>query len=481
MCIILVKILSLYYINFLKIMTAGGLIQLVTATGEQDRYLTGNPEITFFKTVYRRHTNFAIETIDEVFYSGEDFGKQCRCIIPRSGDLISNITLYVNVGSLNPDFYERINKNSTKPHIDGGAQIDENGNVINTVCECYTCLEERYKNNLTYGWVNSLGHALIESFWLEIGGQRIDKQYGEWLEIWTELTQTAEKNAGYNQMIGKVDPSAFRATTFTGEMELYIPLTFWFCRNIGLSLPIMALFYHPVELVVNFRKFNELWVSNKKNVAPPVKPRLEGCLLIDYIYLDIEERRQFYEESQIYLIEQLQFSETCPIIGSSGTIDLYFNHPVKELVWVLQRDDVKDPPDGVFPGTNYPKGNDLFNFSPFLVRNRTTIEDTFDEGFLQFNGIDRFRRRKASYFRLYHPYNYHTRIPSKYIYVYSFGFRPEEHNPTGQMNFSRVDNSRLTVFMKNRRSFSNYNIRVYATNYNILVISAGMGGILFYN
>ena len=462
-------------------MTAGGLIQLITATGEQDRYLTGNPEITFFKTVYRRHTNFSIETIEEVFYTSEDFGRQCRCIIPRNGDLITNMTLFVNIGSLNPEFYDKINKNRTVQHTPTQSRIGNNGQVITSRCECSTCLEEQFKDNLTYGWVNSLGHALIESTWIEIGGQRIDKQYGEWFEIWTELTQTQEKKAGYYQMIGKVDPTSFKATTFTGEMELYIPLNFWFCRNIGLALPIMALFYHSVELVINLRNFNELWVSNKNNISPPIKPKLEICMLIDYIYLDVVERKQFYEESQIYLIEQLQFSETCPVIGSSATIDLYFNHPVKELVWVMQRSDVTGPPDGVYPGTNYPSGNDWFNFSTFQTRNTTIIEDTFDDGFIQFNGIDRFRRRKASYFRLYQPYNFHTRVPTKYIYVYSFGFRPEDFNPTGQMNFSRIDNAKLSLFMKKRRAFTDYNVRVYATNYNILVISAGMGGILFFD
>jgi hypothetical protein len=243
----------------------------------------------------------------------------------------------------------------------------------------------------------------------------------------------------------------------------------------------MALVYHDVELYINFRKFNELWVSNIKGIKPTPIPRFEARILIDYIYLDIEERRNFYLESQIYLIEQLQCTE-CSLRDSSSTIDIYFNHPVKELVWVLQRNDVIEEPDGLWDNSKYPKGNDWFNFSTFQNRNTIIKEDTFDTGKLQLNGIDRFRERKASYFRLYQPYYYHTRIPiNNYIYVYSFGLRPETIQPTGTQNFSRVDNVRLLLNMKSRRSYNDYTVKIYGINFNILVISAGLAGILYHN
>lgn len=463
-------------------MTGGALIQIV-AVGEQDRYLTGNPEITFFKTVYRRHTNFAIETIEEVFYNGADFGKQCRAFLPRRGDLISNISLFVKLGSLNPEFYNKIEKNRLVPHNNQTREkIGKDGKMVKSKCACSACLEEQYKHTLTYGWVNSLGHALAKSSWIEIGGQRIDKQYGEWMEIWSELTLTEEKREGYNKMIGKVDPASFRATTFSGGMTMYIPLQFWFCRHLGLSLPIMSLYYHLVEIVVDIRKFNELWVSNQEGATPPTEPPIEACLLIDYIYLDIEERRQFYQESQIYLIEQLQFTGDCPAPGTQVPVNFYFNHPIKELIWILQRNDVIGPPSGVFPGTTYPKGNDWFNFSTFPSRTTTVEEDSFETAIIQFNGVDRFKEREASFFRLYQPYMYHTRVPSKnYIYLYSFGLRPEEMSPTGQMNFSRVDNARLLLTMRQRRSYTDYTVRAYGLNYNILILSAGLGGQLFYD
>ena len=462
-------------------MTAGGLIQIITASGEQDRYLTANPEITFFKAVYKRHTNFSIETIEEVFYNSEGFGRQARCIIPRKGDLISNMMLYIKLGSLNPKFHNQMQKNINTQHDNTKSIINRDGEIYNK-CACINCLTKNGKDKLEYGWVNSLGHALAKSITIEIGGQRINKQYGEWYEIWSELTLTEEQRLTYYEMIGKVDQKSFKSTTFTGPMELFIPLNLWFCRHKGLALPIMGLFYHHVELIVDFRSFDELWVTNKKNAQPPKIPSMQCQIYIDYVYLDTDERRAFYQESNIYLIEQLQCIDNCNALGSSATIILdQLNHPCKELVWVLQRNDVTCKPDGLYDGTRYPKGNDWFNYSPFTVPSTTIKEETFSSAKITLNGIDRFREKPAKYFRLCHPYLYHTRGPSKYIYVYSFGFCPEDLQPQGQMNFSRISNAALFLKMKSRRPFSEFTVRTYATNYNVLIITAGMGSLLFNN
>lgn len=481
-----------YSINrlILYIMTAGALVQLV-AVGEQDIYLTGNPEFSFFKTVYLKHTNFSIETIEEVFYNGSDFGKQSRLIIPRKGDLISNMTLYVKLGSLNSDFYQLIEKNRNIKHVAYGNKnrINDNGDVNLDYCVCSDCLEVQYKETLKYGWVNALGHALVKSMFIEIGGQRIDKQYGEWLEIWSELILPHDKRDGYNQMIGKVDPIQFKADTFTKDMELYIPMQFWFCRSVGLALPIMSIIYQQVEFVVDFRKFNELWVSTEKkeDIIPPKKPIMNATVLIDYIYLDVDERKLFYQSSNLYLIEQLQCTGDCPVTGSIANIDLYFNHPVKELIWILQRRDVVEEPDGSWNGSCYPKGNDWFNFSTSQINNKKIKSlsdacDTFSKGLLQFNGVDRFREREASYFRIYHPLNVHTRVPKdNYIYVYSFGLDPENIRPSGTQNFSRIDDAKLNLLLKPNRTYTDYVCRVYAINYNIFIITAGMASLLFYN
>ena len=322
---------------------------------------------------------------------------------------------------------------------------------------------------------------------IALGGQKIDKQYGEWFEIWTELTQPLEKKAGYYQMIGKVDAASFKPSTFVDGMELYIPLNFWFCKNIGLALPLISLQYTEVDLVIEFREFEGCWVTNNTTKIPK-KPKIEVKILIDYIYLDTFERLQFSQQSHIYLIDQLQVNYFSEIIGSVSSMDLIFNNPVKELIWVLQRSDAVCDPGGLFENSTYPIGNDWYNFSLSLDRSNGNIQDTFRSGVLQINGSDRFNARKASYFRLLHPYYYHTKIPTNFMYVYSFCLKPEELQPTGHLNFSRVDNVKLRLHMKNINAYNlaknNINdfsifIKVYAVSYNILIITSGMGGLLF--
>lgn len=463
-------------------MPAGGLVQLITARGEQDLYIIGNPQISFFKTVYRRHTNFSIETVTEVFHNTADFGKTARCNIPKIGDILSGLTLHINIGSLNPEYETLLENSSDILHQEFDNIIGDDGEINENICACTTCIEELYRDELLFGWVNSLGHALIKSVWIDIGGQRIDKHYGEWMEIWTELTQTQEKRAGYYQMIGKVDPTSFTATTFTGNMELYIPLDFWFCKNVGLGLPLLDLYYNQIEIGVDFRDFNECYVKNKNVDNKPIQPSFDASILMDFVYLDIDERKKFYEESHIYLIEQLQTSDERDVSQNVNTIDLLqFNHPVKELIWVVQRNDVIDKPKGLFPNSNYPIGNDWFNYSMFPCRTTARVLDTFDSAVIQFNGHNRFKPMKASYFRLLQPYFKHTRNPINYIYTYSFALKPEEYQPTGHINFSNIDNSKLILKMTDKQTKFNvkYNARVYAVNYNIFVVSNGIGALLF--
>jgi len=462
-------------------MPAGGLIQLVAASGEQDLYLVGDPQITFFKTVYRRHTNFSLETRKEVL-NNSNFGKTAHATIHPVGDLVSNMTLYLRLGSLNPKYDAVVQQAENNEHVEMENIIGEGGTLNQNVCACSSCIEEQYKEELMFGWVNSLGHALVKSTVLRIGGMIIDKQYGEWMEIWSELTQTQEKRNSYYQMIGKVDPTSYTATTSTGEMELYIPLNFWFCRNVGLALPIMCLYYHQVEIEIDFRKFDECWVKNKSEESVPKMPYFDATLLIDYIYLDIEERKEFYENSHMYLIEQTQTSDEEDASYLFNTINFFFNHPLKEIVWFMQRDDVIGEPLGLFPGTNYPIGNDWFNYSLYKCRSTARTKDTFDQAILQFNGQNRFDSMPASYFRLYQPYYRHTRNPINYIYMYAFGLKPEEHQPTGHLNASRVNNLRMVIKNHDKRTNlekAKYKFKAYVTNYNILAVSNGMGGTLF--
>jgi len=271
---------------------SGGLMQLV-AYGAQDVYLSGNPQITFFKVVYRRHTNFAVEPIQQTWNGSIDFGRQVTCNINRNGDLITNMYIAVQLNAVT---------NIDKP----------------------------------WGYVRRLGHALVQSCKIEIGGSQIDQHYGDWLNIWYELTHKAGQQKGYGKMIGDVSELTTVSTNDKPLYQMYIPLQFWFNRNNGLALPLIALQYHDVRVTVNFRSLADCinWETDyPTNLNNLMK---DSYLLIDYVYLDSEERKRFAQASHEYLIEQLQFTGSETITGNSNKIRLNFNHPCKYLVWAPQ-------------------------------------------------------------------------------------------------------------------------------------------------
>ena len=381
----------------------GGLLQLV-AYGAQDVYLTGNPQITFFKVVYRRHTNFSMESIEQTFSGTADFGRRVTCQISRNGDLIHRMYLQTGI-----------------PAAGAGKRF----------CD-------------------DLGFSLIKNIELEIGGQRIDKQYGQWMYIWNELSLDSGKTTGFNTMIGESLGWDSTATT------LYIPLEFWFCRNPGLALPLIALQYHEVKVNLEFRALAELAYGSA--YAPTSVSLGTTSLWVDYIFLDTDERRRFAQLSHEYLIEQLQFTgeET-----ASSKVKLNFNHPVKELVWVMQ--------DASLVGSG--TSNFWMDFTISTANPVTTAK-------LQLNGHDRFAERDGDYFALVQPYQHHTNVPvDKGINVYSFALKPEEHQPSGTLNMSRIDTAVLNLTY----NASADRVQVYATNYNVLRVMSGMGGLAYSN
>ena len=434
----------------------GGLIQLI-AVGEQDQFLTGDPQITFFKSVYKRHSNFSMEVRPQIFSGGVSFGGRNQCNINKDGDLISDLSLYIKLGSLN---------------------LSNSNNIcikdLNMKCPCSKCNKKSI-----FSWVNSIGHAMIEYVELEIGGYLIDKQYGEWFEIWSELTQNYEKKYGYNELVGKKDPSGFNINSFTNDLELLIPLNFWFCKNIGLAIPCVAITSHDIVFNIKWRPFDQLWISSHNNVEP-VMPSFEACLYVDFIYLDLKEREKFAKKNHFYLIEQVQSNGDYYFqkINKSPIIKLNFYHPVKEIVWAVQRADVlvRDEDENA---EDFSYGNDWFNFSNFKSISSSGIVDIFDTAQLQLNGQDRIEALPSKYFRLYQPYKYHTKIPNNFVYSYSFSLRPEDLQPTGTCNFSCFDNARLILNMKNKEIKSDYIIKIFAINYNLLVITNGMVGVGF--
>lgn len=452
----------------------GGQLQLV-ATGKQDVFLTGNPQMTFFKMVYRRYTNFAMESQAMYFDGDPDFGKRLTTLVPRRGDLLGPMMLEI---------------------------------VLPPV---------KYEDGTVASYVNSIGHAIIEEITLEIGEQEIDKQTGEWMELWSKLTIPPGQKDGYSNMVGRVDGNvlpfsteppatctvASSSSTYEyGAQKLYIPLQFWFNKNPGLYLPLLAMQYHPIRLNVKLRGLQELIYDptstggcNDRSVqkARIVDIRLWG----DYIYLDTEERRRFVANDHEYLIEQIQYTPriAIPVKQDTQSVRLEFNHPLREMIWFIQRD------------YNLSK-KDYFNYSSCERDQKGAVQDILQDAVLQVDGFDRFERRDAGYFRFVQPFQYHTNIPTKdYFYTYSFALRPEEMQPSGSLNASRIDNMILQVNLRPSTTQAEYDeylrlvestvgiaansivpvapprgaasIRVYAKNHNILRVVGGFAGLLF--
>jgi len=387
----------------------GGLMQLV-AYGAQDIYLTGNPQITFFKVVYRRHTNFSIESIQQT-WNGTSNGANGRCTatISRNGDLIHRVYI-----------------------------------------ECETGL-------VSASGADNIGSAIIDNVVLEIGGQQIDKHYGHWMETWANLTEPNEIGFTSNTTDkGLVSGTKFQNMSGFGGVignaasalttPLWIPLFFWFCRNPGLALPLIALQYHEVKIITKFASTADSTISKGGEIN----------LWVDYIYLDTDERRRFAQVSHEYLIEQVQY------ISSDSKImhNLNFNHPVKELIWT-------GPPAG--------KGT-----SGSISTPTTLTTGTYH---LELNGHQRFAPRDYRYFTKTQVWQHHTGYGGishdsiggdNSIAVYSFALKPEEHQPSGTCNFSRIDNAILI-------SENSSSLNIYAINYNVLRIMSGMGGLAYSN
>jgi len=550
---------------------AGGLMQLV-AYGAQDVYLTGNPQITFWKVSYKRHTNFAMESIEQTFNGQADFGRRVTCTISRNGDLAYRTYLQVTLPEVNQS-------------MKGSSQ-----------------------DGVYARWLDFPGEQLISQVEVEIGGQRIDRQYGDWMHIWNNLTLPVDQKKGYYSMVGNTteltfitDPSfnpidgpcqanaprqVCAPRNALPETTLYVPFQFWYCRNPGLALPLIALQYHEVKINLDIRPIDEcLWAvgslscggltnstatsrGGRVNTAYN-QSLVAASLYVDYVFLDTDERRRMAQNPHEYLIEQLQFTGDESVGSSSNKIKLNFNHPVKELIWIVQPDqnvdycsslecgqllyrllgaqpfnytDAVDAlPNAIhaFGGhealaetsTSYINASGLFaeagsidvsnaywwtqgqnstgtndysqpNFAPgygqpnpfensgvsdagTFVLSETSLDlhcwgqNPVVTAKLQLNGQDRFSEREGTYFDLVQPFQHHTKTPDTGVNVYSFALRPEEHQPSGSCNFSRIDNATLQLVLSNAtvEGTKTAKVRVYATNYNVLRIMSGMGGL----
>ena len=523
----------------------GGLMQLV-AYGAQDVYLTGNPQITFFKVVYRRHTNFSVEPIQQVFNGAANFGRTVTCNLNRNGDLITNMYAVVQLAATD---------------------------AVDT----------------EWGYVRRLGYALIEETKVEIGGSKIDEQYGDWLNIWYELSHKAGQVRGHAAMIGDDDAHKALSLEARAASTLYVPLAFWFNRHNGLALPLIALQYHDVRVTIKYRAAVDC--VNYKGVSSNVAVEMsDSYLLIDYVFLDSEERKRFAQASHEYLIEQLQFTGAESLTNNTNNkYRLNFNHPSKYLVWAphLEAHDsatqwVAYADDGdwdvardrfakllwlatrtglvnadeniamgstglasqpvvvttgvssnvtsllskveaqlVFADTSGNAPATLGNVvvtsnmltaedmtqpvsvllcgvegNKFLPERGVTVVDHFNYGRwvdctsnpvttakLQLNGHDRFQQRDGNYFNYVQPFQHFSNTPADGVNVYSFALKPEEHQPSGTCNFSRIDNATLNVGLAANTvtGSGDDNLNIYTVNYNVLRVMSGMAGTAYSN
>ena len=415
---------------------AGGLMQLV-AYGAQDVYLTGNPKVTFFQAVYRRHTNFAMENIEQTINGTAADSGRVSVTVARNGDLVAD--MYVEMES----------------EIDLSLSTD---------------------SAASNEWV---AERAIKDVELSIGGQRIDKHYQTWWRLYSELYLDASKKTTWGKMTTGVDGA-----------KVYLPLIFFFNRNPGLALPLIALQYHEVRLDFDLTSDFSTYVK-----ASSFK------VYANYIYLDTEERRRFAQKGHEYLIEQVQHTGTDTLSAGSNQKRLSFNHPVKELVWCLSQSTKAFNNLWNFTtnvGAGQPQlatdvvslvaeaqvGADLGNCP--RLQNVGGAATAWDEDAcsnmtdmkLVLNGQDRFKEQGSKYFNAVQPYNHHSGSPMPGIYSYSFALKPEEHQPTGTCNFSRIDNAQVAI---NAASGTNATLNMFAVNYNVLRIQSGMGGLAFSN
>lgn len=460
----------------------GGLLQLV-AYGALDVYLIGNPQITLFKSVYKRHTNFSKEIHELSFKEQADFDKKISVVVNRKGDLLSKC--YIKL------------------------QIDET-----------------HTNYSLYDMLHNNGYAFIEYVELVIGGQVIDKQYGEWMSIWSELSLTYDKMKVLQRMI---DPSLHSPIANKDTSVIYIPLQFFFCKNYGCALPLVSLQYQEVSINVKFNNIDKVLRHVDYNTSSCCSSlKITDCLLsCEYIYLDKDERKQFVNCEHEILIEQIQ-SDRDNSFTSDKTqvnINLDINHPVKEIVWVIQ-DMENNNYSNTFNFWNngiqqnnrkyskdtssyIEKSNIYYKSTPLLPNNK----DHLKSAVLQLNGQDRFEKRDAHYFRNVQRYQHHSGSSCigiiehnsnnsdngepyflglqnhSAIYMYSFALYPERYQPSGTCNFSRIDNKVLYLELeehyknpdKTVAATGGRSIHIYAISYNILKIKSGLAGLTYAN
>jgi hypothetical protein len=613
----------------------GGLIQLTTYTA-QDIFLTGNPQITFFKSVYRKHTNFAIETVELPFEGANlAFGETLICRVDKLGDLMSRTTLIVKIPEVAiprpiivPDpqldilslrmqtayaSYQTIHNyvgltmaayrasvgliqssNSASNAI-VTAKIASTFNTLDplpnsTIRTAFASLLERdcgvssaslvsalsllyqsqqntttsmldkfelvrtqlqlietkywnsYQNALKaykaesgtsivntanyakFAWIRKLGHFIIEWVDIIIGGNRIDRQWGEWINIWHELTASVDQEKGYRDLIGDVPELTNFDTTVKPAYTIATPIPFWYCQDNGLALPLISLNYYDVQLMVKFRKMEELCYTNIPGALDPSIVRIvDASIWMDYVYLDATERRRFAQSSHEYLIRQVQREEYSDFPISQNNFEMHFSNPVKEIVWLHQRDDMIynsddtyepqwdnytldrnvapsisqetilttqitqstiDLPYALIPNRDSISVSNAFPIFPTSQLTPSTPRMAINTTQLTLNQLNRTEVSDQRFFENLMTYQHHRSGGIPGVNVLSFADRPEITQPTGSCNMGRLDKSTLNIvfnydYLYNSASPISGKVRIYALSYNVLRFMSGVCGLAF--
>ncbi len=562
---------------------AGGLVQIV-AYGTQDIFLTGDPQITFFKVVYRRHTNFAVEYKEEFFDGNPNFGEEVSLTLSRNGDLAYRMYLRIDLpevrltkaidedalpqlqierdqaladfenfeayskwilggyrtiiqeleilnhtassvaNQLNSyfttdvditdynnrrnnititehvtrtDIFSKINAINVNPLLTDDEKlaqmVETNEQVKNAIIEIHKFYYDDYlaKNqalidasntNINFAWIKKLGHFIIKEAEVRVGGDKIDRHYGDWLNIWSELSRNVFMDDIYNKMIGNVEVLTTYDQNIKPRYTLLIPLMFWFNRFNGLAIPLICMKYHDVVIEIEYEKLENLVFFDYDNFNNDLIDQIQienSSLFIDYVFLDNDERRKFAQSSHEYLIEQLQRIKIDNVTTRSFTFQLDLFHPCKEIVWVVQRASRLDPNNKDCPTSTDPGQLSFYGITDAGEDNPVSI------ALLEFNGYPRMQRLDGTYFNYVQPYQCHSNTPADGINVFSFALHPEMHQPSGHVNMSRLDLVNLTLTFDDSYisdvllDGDTIEFRLYAVTYNIFRIIGGMGGLTF--
>jgi hypothetical protein len=429
---------------------AGGLVQLL-AWGSQNIKLNGNPSITFFKKVRKAHSNFSMESI--------------RVNLSRTDANIYTNTIFK-------------------------AKLERHGDLVQQVYFVFE-LPDILPNNKGFRWIENLGEAIIDNYYITVGGSLIDRQYGEYLHLMNMLTLENAKREIYNKMIGNIEELVYpdkekpypTTSPAIRSRKIYVPLQFWFNKDSGTSLPLICLQYSESEITIELRPlfnmyklFNRapstnamdemmdkfIYNENARYLISDTVMDIKAYLEVNYYFVDNKEREFIAFNSHEYLIEQT-FRIDRYNLAANNMFELVLQNPVKEFIWVFKRNDLN-------------LRNNWFDFTDdgaHILKSAKVI----------FNGIDRIDEKDAFYFNYIQPYQHHTSNMKDGIYVYSFSISPEDMTqPSGSCNMSRINRVQVMMNLINPIiSTYKYDMTMYIVNYNFLKISSGLAGVVFSN